>query len=230
MRTQSAWLLLTGFLSVGCASPRVVAPVTVDCRTIRAAPVTNQDQRLEFRGQGFSVLPPPGEHWCITHSSARDVVFSTSALMGSRLEGPPSRAEMRHTFVVMVMALEVGDAKVDTPEELRAFAERINRSGGRFKTIELQVVPDTSLGVECVRVDSVKEERDNPNAPGVVLLLVERPTLLCRHPHMSPTSVVLIGASERYVQGAVMEGPSLGEARKDQVEAFVHSLRFAPPR
>lgn len=44
MRIWSAWFL-AGFLTVGCAGPRVVTPVTLDCRALRLAPVTNQDKR-----------------------------------------------------------------------------------------------------------------------------------------------------------------------------------------
>jgi hypothetical protein len=80
-------------------------------------------------------------------------------------------------------AVDVGDAKVDTFDELRAFAEDIFRAAGRFRIVQAEIVPDRSLGVECVKADLVLEERQNPRNPGVVLELLIRPNFLCRHPH-----------------------------------------------
>ena len=65
MWARNAWLLLAAVVPLGCATQRVVYPVTLDCPALRMAPVINHDERLAFRGQGFSVLPPSGEHWCL---------------------------------------------------------------------------------------------------------------------------------------------------------------------
>ena len=226
---RAAGLFLTGLLIGGCAATGF-APVTFDCQAMRLAPVTNPTQRLEFRAQGISVLPPPGDHWCIQGSGPKGVGFATHPLLGKRLEAVPSRAERAHTFAALVIAdAAPKDVKLDTAEDLLALAEQRARSGGRFKTVESRAVRDTSLGAECVRFDYVAEERDNPNAPGLVLVVVNRDNFLCRHPSAQNPILVMIGASERYVQGTVSE-PLLTESLRPEWEVFVRSLQFIPPR
>jgi hypothetical protein len=77
-----------------------------------------------------------------------------------------------------------------------------------------------------VRANQISEERHNPNMPGAVLVLVNR-QILCRHPD-SPRRILLIGASERYLEGD--PGPHLLDLKKDQIDGFIQSLRFMSPR
>jgi hypothetical protein len=226
---RAAGLFLAGLVISGCATTRVTYPMTFDCQAMRLAPVTNPTQRLEFRSQGISVLPPPGDRWCIQDSGPKGVGFLTHPLLGKRLEAAPSQAEIAHTFATLVIAdAAPKDVKVDTPEDLLAMAERMTRSEGNLKTLESRVARDTSLGAECVRFDYVVEERNNPNVRGLVLVLVNR-EFLCRHPSAQPPILVIIGASERYLQGTVSE-PPLIESLRPEWEVFVRSLQFMPPR
>jgi hypothetical protein len=127
----------------------------------------------------------------------------------------------------MALAMDAGDWRVDTAEGLRAYAEhRLREEPGRFRSRETHVSPDPTFGAECVRADQVAEERHNPNAHGAVLIMVNR-QVLCRHPD-APRRIILIGASERYAEGD--PGPRLLDLRKDQIDGFMRSLRFMPPR
>jgi hypothetical protein len=151
--------------------------------------------------------------------------------VGKVIETRPSEAEIRHTFAIMAIADEVPkDAKVETVADMSAFVEQIilgARPGSRFKAVEYKSVPDSSLGAECLRFDALVEERDNPGVPGVVLVQVIRDNFLCRHPDSRTPTLVVIGASERYIQGTV-SGPSLIDTLRSEWEPWVRSLNFMP--
>ena len=89
----------------------------------------------------------------------------------------------------------------------------------------LVVRPDTTTGAECVRVDAVQEERDNPRAPGVVLVLVTH-SLDCLHPR-SPGDVVSVSDSERYPKG---QHAFSAETLRAEGEPFIRSATFTPVR
>jgi len=77
------------------------------------------------------------------------------------------------------------------------------------------------------RFDAVVEERNNPDARGLVLVGVLRDSLFCRHPNARTPTLVLISASERYVQGTVT-GPLLIDALRSEWEPSVRSVQFMP--
>lgn len=242
MSVSSRWalLLLCGIAVTACAAPPV-RPVMVDCRTLRLTPVTDSAQRLTFHSHGFSILPPQGEHWCISRADSNGIAFGKNLFGGKLLERPPRLNEMTHTFVAMAMAVTVEETKIETAADLQAFAERwdggfrmvgskivLNSSPvPRFKVIDSKVTLAPRIGsFDCVRWEGVREERDNPQRRGFVLILTEY-TWLCRHPHSS--GLVLIGYSERHLQGDVLDSP-LVETLKQEVEPFVGSLLVTPPR
>ncbi len=155
--------------------------------------------------QGISVVPPnPGwarlgeRAWC------------------KNLVGRP--ASRLHTICAGVATVDPGPERV---EDLQIVAKTSVVGGGRFKLITINVAADTSLDAHCVTVDWTNEERDNPRAVGVVLLMTAR-GLLCQNPSV-PRLTVLITYSERRPQG---EQPLLTEVDVQEGEAFVHSLRF----
>lgn len=209
----------------GCAVPRVAG--VADCTALKLSPVTAQDQRIEVPIAGFSVMPPQGEHWCARGRDATGLVFSTSPLLGRPLDARPPIGTAANTLGLMALVMDPGDWKVDTAEGLRAYAEhRLRQEPGRFRNKETHMSPDPTFGAECVRADQVVEERHNPNMPGAVLTMVNR-QIFCRHPD-SPRRVIFIAASERYAEGD--PGPRLLDLRKEQVDGFIRSLRFTPPR
>jgi hypothetical protein len=198
-----AWLavLVAGMAIAGCA-PKFVA--------------VNPTQRVEL--DGVSVLPPVGQTWYVGPHDGRHVIF------GRRPPQPP------HTVAAgaLVDKIEIGGAvlgPVRNAQDLKEVTERRLQSGGRFTTIEASVRPDTSNGAECVRVDAVQEERDNPRLPGVVLVLVSH-ALDCLHPQ-SPGYVVSVSYSERYPKGQQAWSAEILQA---EGEPFIHSALFRKVR
>lgn len=228
VRTSRFTVMLAAALATSCA-PAPFKPFVLECKHLRLREVTRPPEPLEFRGQGFSVRPPQGEHWCIGETGSRGVVFSKSPLMGQLVEQRPDRTETAHTFAAVVIAFDVPPQRLAEPDWFPKLVRETVAGGARTKVIESRLTPDTSLGTECVRIDAVIEESDNPNAPGKVLVQVIRGNLFCRHPHAAPPRVVLIGPSERYVKGA-LRGPLLIDALWSEVEAFTGSLTFMLPR
>lgn len=242
---RSLFIWLLGILTTGCAAV-LSTPVMFDCRQLGMTPVTDTAQRLEFPSPGFSVLPPQGEHWCIQQSQPSGIAFVKSPLFGKLLDRRPQETEVAHTFVAMAREVSVEEAAVESPADLQAFVERWLRGGAgvrlggptmvldttplaRFKLARSKVLLDNSLQASCVRWDAVIEERDNPMVSGSVLIQTTRNNFLCWHPHSRERVFILIGYSERHVQGEQAQ-PPLVEMLKREVEPFLQSLRFVPPR
>lgn len=241
MRTYSRWVLLCLCImfAVGCAA-RSFTPVTLDCPALRMAPVTNLDQRLEFQAEGFSILPPQGQDWCIQRLDSHGVVFNKHPLSGKLLEKQPQLVDVFHTFAAFAVARDVKQTKIESSADLKAFVDQLLREGDvgrfvegeegsavrRFRLVESNSVLDNSFGSDCVRFDAVVEERDNPRLAGSVLILNVPNNLICRHPHSPGVSLIWISFNERYVQG---EQP-LAATVKHEFEPFVRSLQFMPPR
>jgi len=227
--TRSAWALAVGVFLGGCASSPEFTPRTLDCG--RLTPVPNPSGRMELAAIGVSILPPQADRWCMSPMAGNAFTFTTHPLMGKYLETLPTQAETAHTFGILVMSGPVPkDAKLDTPEDLLAFAQRMMLGDpGRFRIVQSHVVQDPSLGADCIRFDSILEERDNPRAGGAVFQLVIRANYLCRHPYARSPMLVLWGATERYIQGTVRT-PALVDTLKAEWEPSVRSVQFLPPR
>jgi hypothetical protein len=190
------------------------AGVAVGCVPTLVA--VNPTQRVEL--DGVSVLPPAGQTWYFGPHDGRHIIFGRM---------PP---QSPHTIGAMALVdkIEIGGAvlgPVRNAQDLKEVTERRLQSGGRFTTIEASVRPDTSNGAECVRVDAVQEERDNPRAAGVVLVLVTH-VLDCLHPQ-SPGYVVSVGYSERYPKG---QQALPVETLQAEGEPFIHSALFSKVR
>jgi hypothetical protein len=166
---------------------------------------------MSFRG--FSVLPPQGSGWYLTQHTPSKVLFQRALTdLGSGSVGS-------HTFGVLagVVYLEEGPVA-----DLQAFAEQRLRGGERFTTLRSRVVPEQSLGAECVRVASLSEERDNPMSPSAVLALsIEG--VYCRHP-LSPRFLFLFSYSERHPK---TEASRLDVTLRSEVEAVLRSVVFS---
>ena len=223
-----AWVLAVGVLMGGCASTGFT-PRTLDCG--RLAPVPNPSGRIELASLGVSIIPPQADRWCMSPLGSDFFTFNTHPLMGKYLDTAPTPAEMAHTVGILVTSgAPPKDAKLDAPEDLVAFAQRMMLGDSRrFRIVESTAVRDSSLGADCIRFDSTLEERDNPRAPGAVLVLVNRENHLCRHPYARSPMLVLFGASERYVQGTDNQ-PLLLDTLKTQWEPSVRSVQFLRPR
>ena len=233
MRTTSAWLLVSAWIisAVGCAASRPATPISMTCQFLRMASA-NPTERVTLPSVGFSLLPPQGDRWCVGASGPRETTFMSSPLLGKLLDKRPSEAEIRHSIALVVVADEVPkDSRIETEADMIAFIEQRflgKRPGSRFALVESKFVPDSSLGAECIRFDAVVEERDNPDARGLVLIGVFRDNFLCRHPKTRTPTLVLVSTSERYVQGTITTAPLLIDSLRSEWEPSVRSLQFMP--
>ena len=194
----------------------VMAGVAVAGYAPALVAVKDPTPRVEI--DGVSVLPPAGQTWYVGPRGPRHVVF---------MRRPP---DSPHTVgaVALVDTIEMGGpvlGPIRTTQDLNAVTERRLQSGGRFTTIDARVRPDTTLGAECVRVDAVQEERDNPRAPGVVRVLVTH-SLDGLHPR-SPGDVVSVSDSERDPKG---QHAVPRETLRAEGEPFIRSATFTPVR
>jgi hypothetical protein len=148
---------------------------------------------------------------------------------GKKLFDTPRRpADRLHTFVAgaIVSDWEAENRRIwplVSPTQIQEHINRYFAQGGRFRILEYKQALDRSLGVDCVRPDVVYEERDNPRAPGSVLVISVH-GFMCRHPHV-PTLGIILFYSERFVEG---EQSLLTETLKQEAEAFLRSVVFKP--
>ena len=232
MRRISACLLVSAWfmIAAGCASSRPATPISVTCQSLRMASA-NQAERVVFPSGGYSIQPPQGDRWCVGASGPRGTTFMSHPLFGKLLDKRPSEAEIRHSIGLLVVADEVPtDNRIETEADMIAFIEQRflgKRPGSRFTLAESKFVSDSSLGAECIRFDAVVEERDNPDARGLVLIGVLRDNFLCRHPKARTPTLVIISTSERYVQGTIAT-PLLIDSLRSEWEPSVRSLQFMP--
>lgn len=197
-RWSIAWLGIV-VLWTGCATPRV--PGTA---------VHAGDPRIAFRG--FSIMPPSGQNWYLTQ---RD---PTSVLFAKMLMDDNNRPIVNDTFGLLATTIY---SKGGPVANLQAFAEEHQRGSDRITTLGTRVSPETRLGAECVRTETIAEERDNAGAPGALLTLTID-GVYCRHP-LSPRSLVHLSYSERRLKSA----PSrVNTALQDEAEAVLRSVLF----
>lgn len=230
--------------TAGCATVR--GPVAVDCATLGMASITDANRRVELTPPGFAVELPRADHWCVNpRAGVAGVVLGKNPFGGRLLDRAPALAERAHTFGALALAVEIQGARIDSADALRRFFEQWQRHGepGRIEhgrmvllassgpasttmTPVSSTLEDTTIGaIECVRLDKTDEERNNRLHPGQVLVLVTR-AWYCRHPRSS--GLVMIGYSERYLQGHTPD-PPLMLSLAPEIEPFVQSLRVTAP-
>ena len=229
MRRKSVLLLTIVLITAGCVRPRLSAPVTMDCQVLGMAQVTNLTPRVEITSGQYSLLPPQGKHWCVRTAEPGAIVFSTHPLLGETLYARPSDAEILHSFSIGAFQVQVPEgANVETADDIFAFVKREYLAPEpRFRAVEATFAPDSSLGANCIRFRAIMEERNNPRAPGAVLIGVIGDSFACRHPNSRVPTVVVISPSERYIQGTVAR-PLLMETLRSEWEPSVRSLQFMP--
>jgi hypothetical protein len=226
-----------------CCDAADFEPITVNCDTLRSTAVTNLDQRLEIGVQGFSVLPPQGEHWCY-RSMVSGVSFFKVHKSENGFERPPSHAELAALHMFGAIAMSLGGfgkfgTKIQTPDELKTLVDRLISEhlfsqilGGvlsaehRFQLLESNVAINSSLEAICVRFATRVEERGSSQAPGLVFVLNLSGNVACRHPDAPAIGLIWAGFFERYVQGDQPAADTL----RGETEPFVRSLQFMPPR
>jgi hypothetical protein len=205
MRCRST-LALVGILVVacGCASAPTIQPVADPMTPIRAA--------------GFSVLPPSGGHWVQSATPSLDrIVFA---------KVDPAHAQKGGSVMVIAVRMKARSSDIRSVEELRSeIDESIRSSSARFTMIssKTEAYVDQALGADCVRVETVSEERNNPNRAGTILLM----TIFgkaCRHTSSS-AHYVQVTCSERRPAGST---PLLDETLRKECARVIESLSFQP--
>lgn len=235
-RYRRVCVAVATYLAASCtASPP--APLTLDCYTFGLSPVADPDGRFETTG--FSVLPPRGLEWCVAAIRPGEIVFVRHALMGKLLQVRPTAEDAAHTFVAHAgLAEPEKPTPFETTSALQAFVRQwqaralgtryeaskvivLNSPAPNATHIQSDVVPELSLGANCVRYNAVFEERNNPQLPRAVLVLMDE-GVVCRHP-ASPTLLLFSVFSERYVQGQPRD-VDLVRTLRQEVEPFLRSI------
>jgi hypothetical protein len=177
-------------------------------------PVTNPTQRLEFGD--FSILPPQGENWFRTDPAFfRQQVPDMIALFGKTLTTPSKT----HTVTATVRGGRVAISAGSRTELLEKLA-RINFvQMGRYQPVSVNISPDKTLALDCVRYDGVTEDRGVPGYPGSIFIW-DQHGFVCFAPNL-PDSAIDIQYSQRRLQ----EEPPL--SLEAEGEPFLKSLKFS---
>ena len=180
-------------------------------------PVTDPD--LVVQGFGFTVRPPGGNGWHVAVDSR-----SSTVAFGKK---DPEHIRQRGS-VFLAVSLVKARTDIATPDALRAELEQaVRASSSRYKLTGLDLEPyaDAAMQTDCVRINAVSEERNNPNRPDETLLM----TLggkACRHP-LSPSYYVQATLSERRpIQGR----PLVDDQLKAETDRAIDGVTFNPTR
>ncbi len=228
-------ILFVGTLLMGCAS----RPFTMTCSMMGLSPASEAEQPIDLGN--FSVAAPQSDVWCLAPLESDRVAFASHPLMGQYIE-KPERKMAWNTIAMMALRAKHGAASLRTIDELERFVDEwVKRGGGinasgseliigdavepRFTLLSSSVEPWHVLDAVCVRVEYTKEERNNPGAPGKVLILVADGPV-CLHP-TARDYLVVMGISERYARGEQIDPTIFDRLRSKHAEPFFRSLDFA---
>jgi len=231
MRNAQRWMLLIVAWSVAAAC---VVPRGSVSWPESGAPAPDPTRRLEL--QGFSIMPPGGgERWPIPGAAvvhADRASFPPTPPLTVPLESVAAgqlffskRADLKdasHTIVAGVVTLDGKGAGNATDLQKQVAAEVAMPIGTRYRLVRSDVSVDVSLGPNCVRYETAKEDQDVPGFPGIVFLTTAR-AHRCLHPQW-PRYAIEVVYTERRRQG---QEPVAVDA---EVETFLGSLRFTPDR
>ena len=249
MRTHGRWMISSLYLMVpGFCGAAVFTPVPINCSMLDSAPITNLDKRIEVSGPGFSVLPPQGDNWCAKSLRGEGFMF-LKAPVGGSIFGQPSSPDELFQFSLTAMrftGLAVGlpdfGFNTESPEQLKVavdqmiglhifsqFVGGISSAERHYELLESHSAIDRSLGGSCVRFNAKVEARGLYKAPpGIVVVLNFMNNLICAHPKpvSSNNRLIWISFVETHREG---EQPAANTLRQE-VEPFLQSLQFIPPR
>src|SRR5687768_6374814 len=227
-----------------CCDAASSTPVRLDCEMLRGSPVTDLEQRIEIATQGFSVLPPQGEHWCYRFLSSQVVSFFKIPQFEKAFDRPPSVNDIAALRMLSAIAISLKGlidlpTNIQSAEELKTLVNiligehlfpqilaGVRSPQHSFQLLESQVVTDSHLGALCVRFNATLEERGNSQAPDLVFLLNLPSSVVCRHPTAPEVGLIWVGFAERYVQG----DEPVAETLKAEYEPYVQSVRFMRPQ
>jgi len=197
----------------------LLAGVLFGCGPMPQHPVPVTDATLPVMATGFSVLPPGPEGWLVTQDSSRNMVgFGTFAQAGARQMG----TVMIGAMIVKSDGRDIrslGSLNSAVIEALGAKVPRHTRVSEKFEPFQ-----DAELNTDCVRVETVTEERSSPYYPAGKVLLITARGKVCRHA-LSPGYLVSVICSERRPNDVP---PLMDETLAKECTHTVDSLKFLP--
>jgi YVTN family beta-propeller protein len=197
-------LLVASLLATGCGGAAAKVELT---------PVERVGQRVQL--EGFSIVPPQGEHWFVAPSLPKDEVWrSVAAYVKQTDDDTPGNIIWA---TVAVANLETAFQSREQLLESIIRARHTELRAARFRLHEFRSAPAATPG--CYRYEAVTEDRGVTQHPGVVFLLSLR-HLICLHPD-SPTLAVNVAYSVRRQVGR----PAV--SLESEGEPFIGSLKFA---
>ena len=247
MRRYIRWIVFSLYLMVpGFCGAAVFTPIPFNCSVFDSSLVTNVENRIEVSALGFSVLPPQGENWCVKSMAAKGLSFlkvPRSVAVFGQPRSPDDllpAALQAARFTGVAVGLPDFGFKTESPEQLKVavdqminihifsqFVGGISSAERQYELLESHSILDTSLDANCVRFDAKVEARGFHKAlPGIVVLKFIN-NLICTHPQPSSKSpLIWISFVETYREGE----QSTADTVRREVEPFLRSLRFMPPR
>jgi hypothetical protein len=141
---------------------------------------------------GFSVASPAGKVWRVMRATQKVVVFHR-----------PSGRGNKHTIVAWVQVVKGTHAAGDPKEFLRqTIARQVKelKESPRYSNPHVDVTDMRKYGLSCRRSSFTVEDRGVPYAPGKTFIL-KGWALGCLHPKSPVPLVLVLTASQRYLQG-----------------------------
>ncbi len=227
-------------IAVCCEATDSLQTPPLNCTGLQTLPVTNLEQRVEIASQGFSVLPPQGEHWCYKLMADAGVSFFKIPKIGNASNRKPSRDEVLEMHLVSAIAMSLkGFEHVSSNVQSRrtmnnAVATMIHEQlfsqivtgvlsqQHRFRVLESNVTVAAHGPANCVRFNASVEEKGHPQAPNLVFLLNYPRNLVCRHPSAPKIGLIWFGFVERYAQGDKPAAATL----QGEYEPYLQSVQF----
>jgi hypothetical protein len=140
--------------------------------------------------------------------------------------GKAFRDSKTHTFYAAVMTTSLGNVTVESRTELLQHLARVWSVGEKGEPqstpLHTKVAFGKYLGRDCVRYESIKEDRSSRVLPGSVFIMITKGFIFL-HPDSS-TFLLRLEYSERYLLG------ELSFSLEAEVEPFFRSLVFTPIR
>lgn len=173
-------VVITGLINTGCATAPVKPIVQL----------TDPTERISFQGASFL---PPGEDWFTAYQHKNKALFTRVFL-----NKPAAKAVDLHTIAAEATTTFVDVDLKDRNEIIEHIKEerQNEKMEDRFRSIELKISLDNSLGYDCMRDDRKVEDRGVPQFLGEVFIL-EAHNLTCPHPDY-PWYVIVLTYSQRY--------------------------------
>jgi hypothetical protein len=183
---------------------------------IESAP-TFAGEAERVQGPGFSYVPPSGPGWHVASRSPTAVLYGkqpSGEMVGGRLTGHYTHSFLMAAIVDQPVSAGSSAAFVDAVRS--AYSAQDPKS--RIKTVRAFARHYGEPGVFCAEFEAVVNERDNPNYPGM-LLLMEQHGIICLHRSLKFT--VRLETSERRPAG---EPSFLDQTSRHEADAFLRSL------